>query len=139
MLRRAAKHTHTHACTLLPSIASPIGGYSTLAMQPYMYLCKVHLPTKYIILVFSFEGNSEYSGACQRKKMHRRQNLALPDMVHSQEMEQPYININSGMLVSTQSSLSLCTLFRYTGEKERGSGSAYFCSILPYSIGHLPR
>ena len=51
--------------------------------------------------------------------MHHRQSLALTDTVHSQEIEQPYVNINSGLLVRLQSSLNLCILFSYTGERER--------------------
>ena len=52
-------------------------------------------------------------------KTQGRKSLALPDTVHSQEIEQPYFNINSGLLVSTQRSLRPCILFRYTRERER--------------------
>ena len=40
-------------------------------------------------------------------------------MVHSQEIKQPYFNINRGLLVSMQSSSRSCILFRYTRERDR--------------------
>ena len=30
------QQTHTHVCALLPNIAIPAGGYSTLTIQPYL-------------------------------------------------------------------------------------------------------
>ena len=130
----AEQQTCTRGLSFVPNITISVGGYSTLATQPY--LSKVSYPTKYIILTFSFQENDEYAGACRRKKTHGRQSLALPDTVYSQEREQPYFSINSGLLVGTQSSSRPCILSRYTG-RERGGANAYVCSILLHSNGHL--
>ena len=76
-----------------------------------------------VILTFLFLGNGECTGACRWKKTHDRQSLALPDTVHSQEEEElPDFNINSSLLVSTQSSSGdyLILLHR----RERDSASA---------------
>ena len=133
----SSKHTYMQPhpfLTLLvplPNITSPVGGYCTLAMQPY--LCKVCWPMKYIILMFLLQANDEYAGACLLKKTHGRQSLALPDTVHNQEKEQPYFNINSDLLLSTQNSSRLCKLFRYMGDRERQCKLMYtfavFCHI----------
>ena len=119
----------------------PVGDYSTLTMQPY--LSKLCYPTKDRTLTFLFQGNDEYAGARRQKKIHGRQSLALPDAVHNQDIEQPYFNINSNLLVSTQSSARPCILFCYKRDRdwERGAnrGANVYCSIFPYSICHLPR
>ena len=123
---QSSKHMHMHALSFLtllvslPSIASPIGGYSTLATQP----TSVKYATWWSILMFSFQGNDEYTKAC-RQKMHNRQSLALPDPVHSQvrqrerEREQLYFNINNSLLLSMQSLWRPCILFHYRGERVR--------------------
>ena len=74
--------------------------------------------TRRSILTFSFQENDEYAGACRWKKMHSKQNLVLPNTVHSQESEQLYFSINTVLLVNTQSSYRPCILFRNTRKRE---------------------
>ena len=97
------QQTHAHACALLPNITSPIGGYSTLATQPY--LCKACYPTKHTYVLVQW--NDEYAGACRRTKTRGRQNLALPDACRIQEVA-----------LRDQASCSITWERGYTGERE---------------------
>ena len=114
------QQTLAHGWALLPNITSPIGGYSTLAVQPFL---SVKYATWWSTLTFSFEGKDEYAWSCWQKKTHGTQSLALLDMVHSQEREQADFNIRSGFLVSTQSSLR--PTYSNTLEKARGGGNGH--------------
>ena len=125
-LPQRAANARTHACALLPNITSPFGGYSTLAMHPY--LCK-HA-TRRSILTLSFQRNDEYAGACWRKKTRDGQSLALPDTAHRQEREQLYFNIKRGLLVSTQSSQR----HKVKGERETEAVQTYTSLFAPFIV-----
>ena len=93
------QQTHAHACALL-TLLVPLE--ATPHSLCYSAITSVKHATRRIILTFSFQGNDEYAGA-YRRKTRGRQSLALLDTVYSQEREQLYFNIKSGLLVSTQS------------------------------------
>ena len=125
---------HMHMCASFLSLLVPLEGI--------VHLLQNCTSAKYATQwtnTFSFWRNDEYPGACRWKKVHARKSLALPGMVQSQEREQPYFNTNSGLLVSTQSSLKPSySVTMYTGEREKGDANAHVSSILLYLIGHLP-
>ena len=107
---KSSKHTHMRALSFLtllvplPNITSPVGGYSTLATQPY--LCKACYLTKYTYVLVPREWWVHW--ACWWKKTRSRQSLALRDMGHIQEI--------------THRDPASCSATRergYTGERER--------------------
>ena len=78
--------------------------------------------------------------------------LASTPMVHSQEIEQRYFNINKRLASQHAKLIEMMHLVllhererereserERERERKRGSANAYVCSIFAYSIGHLPR
>ena len=85
---------HTHVCALLPKIPCPIGGYFTLATQPY--LCEVWHPDKEIL--YGSEGMRNTLGLAGGRRHMVEKDWPYRAWFQPREQEQPDFNINSGLL-----------------------------------------
>ena len=77
-------YTHADMWSLFRNIISPTKAYCTLTMQ--LWLLNTCQPTKRY-LPFASHTEEEYAGAYQLKKPHGTDSLAIPDTVHSKEMQ----------------------------------------------------
>ena len=73
-------YTHAEVCSLFCNITSPTKCYSPLAIQ--LWLCNVK---RYLLFVANTK--KEYAGTCQLKKLRDMDNLAIPNIAHSKEMQ----------------------------------------------------
>ena len=121
---QSCKHTHTHVCHKVNSLLRLLLGPDEVIQHSLRNPPFVNYITQQSNTYFSVLRGRKYTGACRLKKVHSRESLAFPYMVH--RCTAALMSNNDDLLVSMQ--VSLTSSFHYTGEGEAEQMHTSMCA-----------